>query len=150
MTATIEVNLRQANEGDLPFLLALRRQTMTEHEAAVGRVRSTAEVHARVVAAFESARIILHRGVPVGMLKVIRSGTEWEVAQLQVAPEHQGRGIGTQMLEHVRAEAQNVGADVLLSVLKSNPALRLYLRQGFSVAGESSIAYKMRLVQREN
>ena len=84
------------------------------------------------------------------MLKVIRSGTEWEVAQLQVAPEHQGRGIGTQMLEHVRAEAQNVGADVLLSVLKSNPALRLYLRQGFSVAGESSIAYKMRLVQREN
>lgn len=28
--------LRQADDDDLPFLLALRRETMTEHEATVG------------------------------------------------------------------------------------------------------------------
>jgi len=48
MTAPIEIELRKADDDDLPFLLALRHQTMTEHEAAAGKVRSSAEVHARV------------------------------------------------------------------------------------------------------
>jgi len=149
MTATIEVQLRQADDDDLPFLLALRRRTMTEHEAAVGKVRSSTEVHARVLAAFEAARIVLIQGVPVGMMKIVRAPREWEVVQLQVAPEHQRGGIGSLLLRRLCAEAHDAGADLKLSVLKSNPALRLYVRQGFSVVGESATAYKMRIVNRE-
>jgi len=145
MTATIEVDLRQADDDDLPFLLALRRQTMTEHEAAVGKLRSPTEVHARVMAAFEAARIILLQGAPVGMMKVVQTDREWKVAQLQIAPEHQRRGIGSLLLHRLRAEARDAGATLTLSVLKSNPALRLYVRQGFSVIGESSTAYNMRI-----
>jgi len=80
------------------------------------------------------------------MIKVVRAATEWEVVQLQVAPAHQKRGIGSLLLRRLCAEARDAGADLTLSVLKSNPALRLYVRQGFSVVGESSGAYKMRIV----
>jgi ribosomal protein S18 acetylase RimI-like enzyme len=146
MTATIEVKLRQADDDDLSFLLALRRQTMTAHEAAVGKIRSAAEVQARVLGAFDAARIVLLHGVPVGMVKVVRAAREWELVQLQVAPEYQSRGIGSTLLRHLCAEARDAGADLTLSVLKSNPALRFYDRQGFSVVGESATAYKMRLV----
>ena len=149
MTATIEVELRQADDDDLPFLLALRRQTMTEHEAAVGKFRSSTEVQARVLAAFDAARIVLIQGIPVGMMKVVRVPGEWEVVQLQVAPEHQRVGIGSLLLSRLCAEARDAGADLKLSVLKSNPALRLYVRQGFSVVGASATAYTMRIVNCE-
>ena len=150
MTAQLGIELRQATDADLPFLLELRRETMTEHEAAVGRVRSPEEVRARVTAAFEAARVILLQGTPIGMLKVIRFDEEWEVSQLQVIPEQQGRGVASLLIESLRAEARTAGATLTLSVLKSNPALRLYLRQGFSVVGESPTAYRMRLIPRQN
>ena len=83
------------------------------------------------------------------MMKVVRAAREWEVVQLQVAPEHQRSGIGSLLLRRLCAEARDAGADLTLSVLKSNPALRLYVRQGFAVFGESSTAYKMRIVNCE-
>lgn len=63
----------------------------------------------------------------------------WLVAEqvhinnLAVLPELRGRGLGTQLLEAVIAEAAHFGAELLtLEVRESNtPALRLYARSGF-------------------
>jgi ribosomal-protein-alanine N-acetyltransferase len=59
------------------------------------------------------------------------------INNLAVLPELRGRGLGTQLLEAVMAEAAHLGASVLtLEVRQSNePALRLYERAGFTRAG---------------
>jgi ribosomal-protein-alanine N-acetyltransferase len=59
------------------------------------------------------------------------------INNLAVLPELRGRGLGTQLLEAVIAEAAHLGATLLtLEVRASNePALRLYARAGFERTG---------------
>jgi len=59
------------------------------------------------------------------------------INNLAVLPELRGRGLGTQLLEAVIAEAAHLGATFLtLEVRASNdPALRLYARAGFERTG---------------
>ena len=59
------------------------------------------------------------------------------INNLAVLPQLRSRGLGTQLLEAVIAEAAHLGAEVLtLEVRESNtPALQLYQRAGFQKAG---------------
>ncbi len=50
---------------------------------------------------------------------------------IAVLPEHRGRGIGTQLLEAILADARKQYTAVSLSVDLVNPARRLYERFGF-------------------
>lgn len=106
-----ELTFRAAKDADLPFLLELRRSTMTEHLRLSGVEPSENERVERVLARFECAEIILLGGDAVGLLKVARGGKNW--------------------------------AAVHLSVLKANPARRLYERFGFRIVGENDQAYEM-------
>ena len=124
--------LRAATEDDIPFLLALRRETMSAHLAASGVDVSEADHLQRVRAAFDCASIVLHAGQPAGLLKVVRQEKEWELVQIQLAPSVQGRGWGTLLLRSVIAQARSAHVSLRLSVLKTNPAKRLYERLGFS------------------
>ena len=55
------------------------------------------------------------------------------VLSIAVADGHRGRGIGGALLEELAAVARDEGAPALtLSVGRSNPALRLYERLGWS------------------
>lgn len=139
------VSLRRATEADIPFLVELRRATMSQHEAAAGISRSEEEVLRRVLARYECAQIILCSGTPVGLLKVVRDGMEWELLQIQLLPALQRAGIGTELVRSVVAQARAAGASLRLSVLKANPARSLYERLGFKVVREKANAVEMRL-----
>lgn len=55
------------------------------------------------------------------------------LAALFVAPERQGRGIGTQLLNHAKQQRTSL----MLSVYKENqPSYKFYLAQGFTVSSE--------------
>jgi len=56
------------------------------------------------------------------------------INNLAVRPELRGRGLGTQLLEAVSAEAAHLGAvELTLEVRESNtPALQLYKKAGFT------------------
>jgi len=136
MQRDAQLQLRPATEADLPFLLELRRQTMTEHLRASGVPQSEAEMEQRVRVRFDCAQIVLSGGAPIGLFKAVRDGHEWTLFQIQIAPAHQGRGIGAQLIGELLLDAQQAGAAVRLSVLRANPALRLYQRLGFRVLGE--------------
>jgi ribosomal-protein-alanine N-acetyltransferase len=58
---------------------------------------------------------------------------EAHINNLAVLPELRSRGLGTQLLDAIIAEAAHLGAEVLsLEVRESNtPALRLYEKAGF-------------------
>lgn len=65
------------------------------------------------------------------------------INNLAVRPELRGRGLGTQLIEGVIAEAAHLGAvELTLEVRESNtPALRLYTRAGFQQQGSRKNYY---------
>lgn len=139
------VTLRPAGERDLPFLLELRRQTMTAHLEASGVAATDEERLKRVMKRFDCACILAQRDCDIGLLKLARDGQAWTLHQIQLLPALQGTGLGSALLHAVIAEARVAGATLDLSVLRANPAKRLYDRLGFQVVAENAVAYEMRL-----
>ena len=137
------MDTRPATKEDVPFLLALRRQTMDAHLRASGVEVSDESLLERVLYRFDCARILMHHGLPVGLLKVNRGQTEWEIMQIQLAAEVQGQGNGRLIVENVIRESTAAGVHLKLSVLKANPAKHLYDRLGFQVVGEDAHEYFM-------
>lgn len=139
------LTLRPATESDIPFLLELRRQTMSTHLAASGVVASDADHLRRVRVAFQYAAVVLYADEPIGLFKVVREDRQWELVQVQLAPSVQGKGVGARLVRTLVEEARSKGASLRLSVLKANPAKRLYERLGFVVVAEKANAYEMAL-----
>jgi len=142
------LTLRPALSADEAFLFDLRKATMTEHLARAGDASDDAEHRARVLHRYDTARVICIDGAPAGLLKAHRTDTEWVVVQLQISPEHQGRGIGERVLRTVLRAAQKEALPVALKVLKGNPAKRLYERLGFETIGEDDRQFHMRRAPR--
>jgi ribosomal protein S18 acetylase RimI-like enzyme len=94
---------------------------------------------------FDYAEILLLGTAPVGLLKLLRDGPKWEIIQIQLSPNLQGQGVGSQLLADTIAEVTAAGAALSLSVLKSNPAKALYERFGFVVIAEDEHSYAMHL-----
>lgn len=134
---------RKATQADIPFLLELRRETMSHHLAASGIDQTEEEHMGRVLVHYESAEILIQENRAVGLVKVVRDGPNWELLRVQLSPSIQGQGIGTTLLQQLVFEAQCANASLRLSVLKANPARRLYERLGFTVALEMAHALEM-------
>jgi GNAT superfamily N-acetyltransferase len=65
---------------------------------------------------------------------------EFYIDSLGVSPDHQGKGIGSQLLQFVIAEATEDGGTIGLLVDKANPqAKKLYLNLGFVPVGEKTL-----------
>ena len=133
---------RRAAPGDRPFLLALRRQTMSDYLALVGQAMTEQQHQARVDYRFDCCHLLICGSQAVGMVKYELLAERLQLMQLQILPEWQGRGLGGAVLGRL---AELAGArPVCLSVLKSNPAARLYRRLGFVTVGEDAHEYYMR------
>jgi ribosomal protein S18 acetylase RimI-like enzyme len=73
----------------------------------------------------------------------IKDGARW-IHTICIVPEHQRKGIGTEVLRRAVAQAKEQKMSLYLSVLKVNPARRLYERLGFRVIEETKHHFKMR------
>lgn len=140
----LEPTLRAAADSDVDWLLELRLTTMADYIERSGETLSMDDQRARVLADFDSVRIVLLASDPVGMIKIVREPDVWRLVQIQFRPEHQGRGLGALLIRQLLQEATRARVPVTLSVLKVNPAKRLYDRLGFRVTGESPGSYQMR------
>jgi len=149
MRAASTWSFRPATEADLPFLIALRLSTMVPQFARQGIVLGDEEHRLRAGFRLDAARIIERDGMPIGVVKVLQDGATWTIEQFQIGPAHQGGGLGAEVLRTVIAEARAAGALLRLSVLKQNPAARLYARLGFRTLAESANSYKMTFVGTE-
>jgi ribosomal protein S18 acetylase RimI-like enzyme len=131
----------QAKESDKSYLLDLRKCTMIEHLRNVGLELTDEEHETRINDVYECLHIIFYVDEKVGALKYRESENWLEVVQLQIHPDYQGKGIGNKVMRKML----NVAGvkPVRLSVLKSNPAKKLYDRLGFVVTGEDEYEYHM-------
>lgn len=116
---------------------------MSPHFRAAGLSPEAEAPERRLRMNFAAASIILQDGRSIGMFKVDRTAQPWRLVQILLASEAQGRGMGTALLCPLIAEAESCRATVALSVLKGNPAKRLYERLGFETVGEEPHAWNM-------
>lgn len=116
---------------------------MSPHLAASGVTQSDEECLQRVLVHFDRAEILVQGSQPAGLLKIVRDGQSWELLQVQLSPSLQGKGFGTALLKQLVSEAQAANATLRLSVLKANPARRVYERLGFTVVSEKAHSFEM-------
>jgi len=65
-----------------------------------------------------------------------------KIHKLYISPSRQGKGLGKSLLDFIKNEALNAGANELeLNVNRNNKALEFYLKAGFSILEEVDIPY---------
>ncbi len=69
----------------------------------------------------------------MGHIKHWYSGTEYYIEELCVRTDLQGRGIGTEFIEHIENALRELGlTHIFLQTDRDMPAYEFYLRRGFS------------------
>lgn len=132
-----------AQNGDIEFLLLLRKKTMTEHLLNAGLTCSDEYHLNRIYEHFSDSFIITLNEQPIGLLKLSKQVNKLHIRQLQVLPTFQNKGIGAQVIQAVIKKAEKLSLPITLNVLLKNPAKTFYLRQGFQVIGETSLEFMM-------
>jgi ribosomal protein S18 acetylase RimI-like enzyme len=81
----------------------------------------------------------------VGRLRITGTAGYIELSGIQLFPQVQRHGIGTAIIENLKAQAAAAGIPLDLGVEKDNPdARRLYERLGFIHVGEAGQEFKLR------
>ncbi|WP_312388751.1 GNAT family N-acetyltransferase [Chryseobacterium sp.] len=138
------LQLRKATQNDIDFLLDLRTKTMNEHLESSGFPTDKNSHLKRILHEFETAKIMMYRKEDMGLLKVKYGKDEIELIQLQIHPDFQGKGFGKRILEMIIEESLFSEIPIYLSVLKTNPAQKLYARVGFRTIEENEHSFTMK------
>jgi ribosomal protein S18 acetylase RimI-like enzyme len=139
-------SLRTISDADYLWLWSLNRETMRTYvEQTWGKWDDDWQAE-RFRKNFrpDHVQVIVLDGHDAGLLHVERSPEEINLVNIQIAPEFQNRGLGTEVMHALLAEARREKLPLRLQVLKVNPARRLYERIGFAVVAETETHYQMR------
>ena len=88
-------------------------------------------------------QIVEQNGQPVGRLMVLREKGSALLVDISLLAEHRGQGIGGGLIRELIQQCARDGATLKLQVLKTNPALRLYERLGFTRTSEDQLYLQM-------
>jgi GNAT superfamily N-acetyltransferase len=134
-------SLRPATTADVEPVADLRAEVMRPDLERLGRYDDH-RVRQRLRDGFSTdhTSIVLVGRKFAGSVTVrpTEQGGRW-LEHFYLHPNHQGRGLGTAVLRHVLAEADEAGEPVRLDVLQGSAARRLYERHGFVLEREDPI-----------
>jgi len=125
-----KTTIRPYRDTDESLLFSLARSSFGEREAWDDRrTLSTLERDTVFVAELE--------GRTAGFVALERRGDSLRIEQLFVSQEHEGVGVGRQLLEYAEGYAISLGARVLEVVAEEDNrrALDFYRRRGFVPSG---------------
>ncbi|MFH9616811.1 GNAT family N-acetyltransferase [Streptomyces pratensis] len=133
-------SLRPAVPGDLEAMAELRAVVMRADLERLGRYDEH-RVRQRLRDAYapEHTSVVQADGVLAGCVALRPVEDGWWLEHFYLAPELQGRGIGTAVLTGLLARTDAEGAPVRLDVLQGSAARGLYERHGFTVEREDPV-----------
>jgi len=138
--------LRPATQDDEDFAWQIFKLTMQESIAAVWggwddvRWNTFFRRHYQL----SLTRIIVVDGRDVGIRRVEERPDEVWLDTVEIAPEQQGRGLGSTIVRAVLADARSRNRAVGLQVNRANRARLLYERLGFIEVGSTDTHHLMR------
>jgi 2-phosphosulfolactate phosphatase len=129
--------LRPARGSDRPFLFDVRQSTMREYViAAVGRWDEATQ-RRHFGSDLARTAVVSVDGRDGGMVETRVEADGFYLANVQLSPPLQGRGVGRSIVELLIAVAHRRGLPLRLRVLKVNVrAQQFYERLGMQVTGE--------------
>lgn len=156
---SLALRFHPAVDADLAFLRALYASTRSAELAQVAWEPATIDAfltqqfdaqHHYYQAHFPDAEYLVIKAdaQSVGRVYLHWGATHLQIIDLALLPSHCGQGIGTRVLGQLLERADAQGLSVGLHVENYNPALRLYTRLGFVVAGENGVYLKLRRLPR--
>jgi len=148
------ISLRPFRLDDQEFLYQLYASTRLHEIAGFGWPAAQQEMFLRMqfnaqYRSYEAAygqaehRIVEQDGKPVGRIMV-----QWQkdfalLVDIALLAEHRGRAIGGGLLSDLIQQCARKRVPLRLQVLKTNPALRLYRRLGFTTTAEDQMYIQM-------
>ena len=88
--------------------------------------------------------VVLLNGHPIGRMMFDRKGSDFTFLDIALLPEYQNQNIGTRLIELLQKEATDAQKGVVLHVVRTNRAVRLYKRMGFKMVNEDAIYLEMK------
>jgi len=146
----VEIRLRGATPNDSEFLFDLHRVSLGDAVVATWGPWDAAQQREFHEAWFDPRRLLVVTcdGRDAGVLDIERrvDGSTY-LARLELLPEFQSRGIGTQLVRWLVEQAHSDGmSSVQLDVLRANyRARRLYERLGFEIVSSNAEKHHMQL-----
>jgi 2-phosphosulfolactate phosphatase len=140
---------RPATEGDRSYLFELKRATMRDYIASAFGGWNERDQRTTFDPDLARTAILAVDGREAGMVEARLDRDGLYLANIEIGPEHQGRGLGARVMTVLATAAHARGLPLVLQVLKTNPRARgFYERFGLRVTGESSYHWPMELAPR--
>ena len=132
--------LRAAEPADVEAIVELRAVVMRPDLERLGRYDEH-RVRQRLRDAYapQHTSVIVVDGAFAGSIAVRPAEDGRWLEHFYLAPEHQGRGLGSAVLQTLLQDSDADGVCVRLNVLQGSPAQRLYERHGFAVESQDSV-----------
>jgi len=147
----VNIVTRPAVHADLPFILDCFLRAMRPSLTAWRGEWNEPRERTRFVDVLDLDRttIIEVDEERIGFLMLVELPRVLQLHTIAIVPEHQGRGIGSEVVRDVVNIGRQTGRHVVLSVLKANPrAEALYVRLGFLVVEETEYYRHLRWTAR--
>src|SRR6266481_3101740 len=154
MQQTMPASLRPFNAEDQEFLFRLYASTRIREIEPFGWPAAQQEAFLRMqfgaqqrwyetMYARAEHHIVEIEGQAIGRMMVLRQANPVVLVDISLLAEYRGQGIGSKLVRALIEECRQSGAVLRLQVLKTNPALRLYQRLGFTRTGEDQMYVQM-------
>lgn len=143
---SVEYRLRPATEADREFFYELNRATMRDYVVATWGAWDEDFQRRYFDEHFVTGGtdIVEIDGRPIGIRRVEQRSDAMFLAEIQITPDWQGRGIGSALVREVLTDAEQRGLPLTLQVLRVNERARtLYERLGMRVTGETDTHFLM-------
>jgi len=124
----------QATQLDKPYLLMLRLLTMVEHLENAGIYLSKDEHINRISDSYECSHIVFFGKEKIGTVKYKGCDQKVIILQIQIHPDFQNQGLGSKIINELAKKFKPKAIE--LTVLKDNPAIKLYTKLGFMIFDE--------------
>jgi ribosomal protein S18 acetylase RimI-like enzyme len=139
---SMEFILRPATVNDIEFIYELRAKTMKPFfEGTLGW--NEAKEHEKAADELTNAEIIIVEQKRVGVIKVIPRSDELHLHQMQILPEFQKKGIGSELVRQAIERSEKSRLPITLFVVKNTPAKNIYEKFGFIVSHDFEHNCKM-------
>jgi GNAT superfamily N-acetyltransferase len=144
-TESVNICLREAMPADETFLFEVYASTRNAELEGIGwdENQKLAFIRMQFVARERSFprvddRIVLLDGSAIGRLSVDRTDKAIWLRDIALLTKYRYAGIGSRLIKDLMHEATVCGYPLMLHVLCTSPAVRLYERLGFSTTGSEA------------
>jgi len=136
-------HLRAATDQDLSFARTLTQQAMARYYVQYGLWWSNDGFD--TAWAGRENWLICRDDTVLGFISLSRDSRALYIRELHLLEDCRGIGAGSWVLAQMTLKAKVLGL-LRLTVFKTNPAKKLYLRMGFNIVGEEDYFLRMERV----